>query len=177
MIRPRRSVPALLACLATAALPAAARAAPQEQAPRVAFTWAQEPQDLGHVEPPAGASGGWYSGPPGTSYRPVPGFGADPTFEVVVRAPHSGHPVLAERFLLQFPADFLTRPFQERALVIGCHSYGVSEKEIFLSTDLPYECAQRGWMLLAPYGLKDTSFANVQSQVSLRAVVRLSRYL
>jgi len=173
MISFRRRVPALLAGFALAGVSAAAPAAPQQRVPRVAFTWAVEAEDLGQVSLPAGWGGGWVPGPLGTSYRPVPSFGADPTFEVVVRAPQSGHPLYAERFLVQFPADFLLRPFQERALVIGCHSFGVSEKEIFLSTDLPYECAQRGWMLLAPYGLNDSSFANVQSQASLQAIVRI----
>ena len=126
--------------------------------------------DLGTVTRPAANTGGWQSGPLNTRYRSVPSYTGDPTFEVIIGAPFSGHQVLAERILIQLPKQFYQQPPKDRAVVIGFHSFGVSEKDIFLNSALPWRCAQRKWMLVAPYGLTDTSFANPQSQNSLEAI-------
>lgn len=161
----------LASFVASAAAPAVA-APGGEEPPRGLFSWAQSAEDLGPVHAPASV-GAWTPGPGNTRYRPVPSFSGDPTFEAILGPPESGHPILAERILVQMPADFTVRPFAERVVVFAFHSFSVSEKEIFLSTDLPQECARRGWMLVAPYGLKDTHFANVQSQRSLESVARV----
>ena len=113
------------------------------------------------AEPTLGA---WQAGPSNTLYRSIPSFTGDPSYEVLLLPPSSGHPTQAERFLLQFPADLLERPMQERAMVVGLHGFQQSEKSIFLNTELPWECASRGWILLAPYGMTDTHFGNVGSQ-------------
>lgn len=138
--------------------------------PQGLFRWAMTAEDLGQVAVPAVGLAGWAMGPNGMYYRSVPGFTADPTYEVIIRAPHSGSAKYAERLLVQIPSNFSQKPFDERAVMVGFHSFSVSEKDIFLNTDLPFEAAQRGWLLVAPYGLTDTSFANPQSQVSLEAV-------
>ncbi len=140
------------------------------------FRWSVQDEAHGSLALPSGHTGnrgGWTSVPDsGFLYRWVPTFSGDPTVEVLFRAPASGHPSLPERVLVQFPADFTERPFAERALVLAFHSFGVSEKDIFVNTELPVLCRKRGWMLVAPYGLTDTSFANVQTQASLETVLR-----
>lgn len=147
-------------------------APPPGEEPTLGFSWAMSDADLGSVVMPSSAAG-WFVGTNGLRYRQVPSFTSDTTLEVLVAAPASGHPFLAERFLIQFPANFLTRPLEDRAVVCAFHSFSVSEKQIFLSTSLPQECANRGWMLIAPYGLKDTHFANVGTQDSLHAILEL----
>jgi len=140
------------------------------------FRWSVIDEVHGSLALPTAASGnrgGWTSVPEGGFlYRAVPTFSGDTTVEVLFRAPSSGHPTMPERVLVQFPADFLERPFAERAMVLAFHSFGVSEKDIFLNTELPMLCRDRGWMLIAPYGLTDTSFANEQAQTSLETVLR-----
>lgn len=151
------------------ALPAQAQA--QGEAPSGTFSWAQSASDLGAVAVPSTSAGSaWFQGPLGTRYRSVPSYTGDPTFEVIVRAPQSGHPTLAERLLIQFPANFYNQPWSQRALVVGFHSFGVSEKDIFLNSSLAWRCSERGWLLVAPYGLTDTNYANPGSQASLEAL-------
>ncbi len=188
MSRPRnyslpRSLFVLLALIALSAVstvsgvsarPSAVPATPQtEEQPSSVFSWAQSNRDLGSVALPAAGTGGWHIGSFALRYRRVPSFTSDPTLEVIVAAPESGHPTLPERFMIQYPRDWARRPLQSKAVVVGFHSFSVSEKQIFLNTDLPFECQRRGWMLIAPYGLKDENFANVGSQNSLRSILFL----
>ena len=158
--------------LSSAALASSASSAPvqREEEPQGVFRWAMSAEDLGEVVLPRMEIAGWAVGPNGIFYRGVPSFSSDPTFEVIIRAPHSGHPLYAERLLIQIPTNFSQKPFPERAVMVAFHGFSVSEKDIFLNTDLPAQAAQRGWMLVAPYGLTDTSFANPQSQASLQAI-------
>jgi predicted esterase len=165
---------ALVATFVTSAPLRAARAVQAEEEPQVAFSWAVTKAELGVVSPPVQPGiGGWQAGPSNTLYRPIPSFTGDPTYEVLVLPPTSGHQRQSERFLLQFPADLLERPMSERALVVGMHGFQQSEKSIFLNTELPWECASRGWLLVAPYGMTDTHFGNVRSQQALEACVRV----
>lgn len=148
--------------------------APVEEEPQLAFSWAQSPFELGAVKlPPDLTLGDWKAGPTNTLYRTIPSFTGSPSFEVLVLPPTSGHESRAERFLLQFPDDLLDRPMKDRAVVVGLHGFGQSEKSIFLNTELPFECAARGWILIAPYGMTDTHFGNPQSQTALEACVRV----
>lgn len=87
------------------------------------------------------------TGAPGVRVYLAPGF--------------SGHPTQHERFLFQFPAN--PGPLVDRALVLAFHSFSTSEESIFL-TSIPQECADRGWYLLAPLGLVDVNYGNVQAQ-------------
>jgi len=173
MTFPTRILALLVAFSATFSAKAAA-AAPARQAPdgvpESLFRWSMAVEDLGAVTVPQAGTAGWQVGPNGMRFRKVPGFTADPTYEVVIRAPHSGSATYPERILVQLPVGFAQKPFAERAVVVGFHSYSVSEKDVFLNTDLPFEAARRGWMLVAPYGLTDTSFASPQTQASLEAV-------
>lgn len=154
--------------------PTAVRVAPQAQEePSMLFSWAQTSSDLGSVTVPAVGAGGWHTGSFAMRYREVPSFTGDPTFEVIVAAPDSGHPILPERFMLQYPREWEHMEFKQKAVVVGFHSFSVSEKQIFLNTDLPFECQRRRWMLIAPYGLKDQNFANEGSQESLRNILLL----
>ena len=161
----------LFTVASTSARPLVLQEAGEE--PQALFRWAMTPEDLGTVRLPSSAGGGWQSGPNGLLYRSVPSFSGDPTFEVVIRAPWSGSPLYPERVLVQIPAGFTSKPFHERALVVGFHKFSVSEKDIFLNTPLPYEAAARGWMLVAPYGLTDTSFGCPQTQASFEAVAHV----
>ncbi len=170
-----RLAPLALALGLLVAPPAASAAVQQEpdgarDAPQELFRWAQSVEDLGKVAVPAVGSGGWQFGPNGIQYRSVPSVSGDPTYELILRAPYSGNATLPERLLVQVPANFTQRPFAERAVVVGFHSFSISEKDIFINTALPYEAKARGWMLIAPYGLTDTSFGNAQSQASLATV-------
>ena len=144
----------VLVALALAVLAGPLGAQERTEAPQEAFRWAQTVEDLGSVTLPLTGSGGWTQGPN----------------EIVLRAPWSGHPLLPERLLVQLPTNFTAQPFNDRAVIVGFHSFSVSEKDVFLNTALPYEAKARGWMLVAPYGLTDTSFGNAQSQASLSAV-------
>jgi len=152
----------------------AAPAGRAEEEPQLAFSWAVTKAELGVVSLPVQPGiGGWQPGLSNTLYRPIPSFTGDPTYEVLVLPPTSGHQSQPERFLLQFPSDLLDRPLAERALVVGLHGFQQSEKSIFLNTELPWECASRGWILVAPYGMTDTHFGNVRSQEALEACVRV----
>ncbi len=145
-----------------------------QEKPQGSFSWAVQPTDLGTVAAPAvELDESWRPGPYGISYRAVPTFSGDPTVEVIFPPVVSGHPTSYERALVQFPASFLERDQRERAVAIGFHSFGVSEKDIFLNSQLPWECKRRGWMLIAPYGLSDTNFANPASQESLETLLRV----
>jgi pimeloyl-ACP methyl ester carboxylesterase len=165
----------LAGLLCSAGSASVALAAPQAagEEPQSLFRWAVTQADLGTVRLPATSTGAWASGPNGLLYRSVPSFSGDPTFEILVRAPHSGSALYPERLLVQIPAGFTQKPFHERAVVVGFHKYSVSEKDIFLNTNLPHEAAQRGWMLIAPYGLTDTNFGNPQSQASFAAIAHV----
>ncbi|MDF1798525.1 MAG: hypothetical protein P1V81_05075 [Planctomycetota bacterium] len=104
--------------------------------------------------------------------RMIPSVSTDPTMEVIFYPPASGHPTKAERITIQFPMD----PGKIRgsgAMVLAFHGFGVSEKDIFVNTQLPQLCAQRGYILVAPYGLTDTHYGNLPSQASLDKVLEL----
>jgi len=138
----------------------------------VPFTWDSKSQ-LGPVTVPIPGSYGWtVLKAENVEIRTVPSLSGDPTFEAIVLPPASGHPTRTERFTIQVPLHAEKIP-GSGALVIGFHSYSVSEKSVFNNTDLPAICAQKGWTLLAPYGLLDTHFGNVASQKSLDAVIAL----
>ncbi len=107
----------------------------------------------------------------GFHYRSVPSWTDAPTYELYFAPPASGHATLAERALVQVPLGFGDRPRPQRAAVVAFHGAGRSEKEVFVETELPRECARRGWLLVAPYGLTDSHFANQASQEALAAVM------
>jgi pimeloyl-ACP methyl ester carboxylesterase len=133
---------------------------------------------LGPVQAPLGLRG-WFVDPEGGWVgRPVQGPTTDPTYEILLFPPKSGHPSKIERFTLQVPAGPNLPPPSERALVIGFHPFGVSEKSVFNASGLPQICEQRGWYLLAPYGLIDTNFGNLESQLAVDAAVAwMGKYL
>lgn len=143
--------------------------------PSQPFTWVQKPSDIGVVKIPVGVGSGWVDVADMLQFRFVPSFSTDPTLEVILWPPYSGHPEFPERFLLQFPMGPGSYNPDKKALVIGFHPYGVSEKSIFVATILPYLCAEQGWILLAPYGQVDTNFANELSQQALEASLGLIR--
>lgn len=136
--------------------------------PSTPFQWGPAQSDLGPVVVPAATpSHGWVQVGSQMQWRIVPPQAGDLTFEVYLYPPHTGHPTKPERFLLQVPK------VPPRALVVGFHPYGVSEKSIFLHTSLPQICATEGWMLLAPAGMSDTNFANLDSQTALDKIAEL----
>lgn len=120
----------------------------------------------------AAASGAYSITPEGALWRVLPSVSGDPLLEVLLPPGVSGHPTLAERFKLQFPLNIGKIPVARRAMVLGFHHFGVSEQALFNpNTKLPMICQQRGWLLLAPFGLVDTNFANEPSQRALEAVL------
>ncbi|MFT4710653.1 MAG: pimeloyl-ACP methyl ester carboxylesterase [Bacteroidia bacterium] len=140
--------------------------------PAVPFTYNSSAQ-LGSVTIPIPGTYGWtVLKSEGVEIRTVPSMTGDPTFEAIILPPFSGHPLRTERITIQVPLSGENIP-GSGALVVGFHSYSVSEKQIFGGTDLPAICAQKGWTLLAPYGLVDTHFGNEQSQKSLDAMLEL----
>lgn len=139
------------------------------------FTWAEAPQTQLTLNIPVGPGGGWLFLPGlGLQLRLVPSWSTDPTFEVLLWPPISGHPTKPESFLVQFPLFEKVAP-ADKALVIAFHPFGVSEKSPFSGSSLPFQCAQRGWVLLSPLGLSQANFANVESQLALDAVLALVR--
>ncbi|MEO0649923.1 MAG: hypothetical protein AAFZ65_04520 [Planctomycetota bacterium] len=169
---------ALLALLATIIAPillapevrAQAGAAGPIGAP---FHWAESPAP-GYVRYSDVVDGfGWVELGTGVSARVVPSYSSDPTLEIVLDAPLSGHPTLPEVFLLQIPREFNQLPLNQRRLVVAFHPFGVSHKSPFNGSRLPEECDRRGLMLLSPFGLSQTHFGNVASQESLDAVLAL----
>lgn len=147
------------------------------EAPQQAFSWAMSSSDLGNVRVPTTTTSAsvvgaapWNQGPLGTRYRAIPSFTGEPTYEVVIGPGYSGNPSMAERILIQIPAGFYGQPWSNRAMVVGFHSFSVSEKDVFLNSSLAWRCAARKWLLVAPYGLTDTNYGNPQSQASLEAI-------
>lgn len=135
-----------------------------------AFKWSST-LGVGSVKVPLPGQYGWFVVQnENLEARVVPSLTGDPTIEAIFFPPASGHPTRAERITFQFPLDPSAIP-DSGALVIAFHSYSHTEKEIFLNTQIAQLCAQRGWMMVAPYGLVDTHYGNVESQTSLDAVL------
>jgi len=97
----------------------------------------------------------------GAAFKPFDTKTGAPGVKVYLAPGFSGHPTQHERFVLQFPAN--PGPLVDRAMVIAFHGFSTSEDSIFL-TSIPQECADRGWYLLAPLGLVDVNYGNVQAQ-------------
>ena len=168
-----------LAALTAVSAPAHAQASPggggfQHQlvvAP-TPFSWSTA-SGLGLVKVPAPVDYGWIIMPNDKlQFRFVPSLTGDPTIEAIFWPPASGHPTKAERITFQFPINGPKIP-GSGALVIAFHSYCVSEKDIYLNTQIAAMCKARGWALVAPYGLVDTHYGNVQSQESLVKVLNV----
>lgn len=139
------------------------------------FTWAEDTQTQLTLNIPVGPGGGWLFLPGlGLQLRLVPSWSTDPTFEVVMWPPVSGHPTKPENFYVQFPLVEKVAP-ADKALVVAFHPFGVSAKSPFTGSSLPFQCAQRGWVLLSPLGLSQANFASVESQLALDAVLALVR--
>ncbi len=122
-----------------------------------------------------GSDGGWFYWPPLLQWRWYPlAPTTDPTVQVTVYPPYSGNPTNAESFILQFPA-VPPASISDRALVIGFHSFNVSENQIFgpQAQGLWELCQANGWMLLAPRGLNQVHFGNEPSQRALEQVLAL----
>lgn len=134
------------------------------------FAWSTS-TGLGPVKVQYPASHGWIvMQNEKLQFRFVPSLTGDPTIEAIFWPPASGHPTQAERITFQFPMNAQGIP-GAGALVIAFHSYGVSEKDIWINTDIAQMCADRGWALIAPYGMVDTHYGNVASQESLVKVI------
>ncbi|TAJ25297.1 MAG: hypothetical protein EPO68_00220, partial [Planctomycetota bacterium] len=134
------------------------------------FTWEFSADDRGLVRVPLGRTGGWKTlVDPGFQARLVPGYSSDPTAEVILWPSLTGIDGKAERFLVQFPLAALGAG--PTPTVVAFHPYGVSEKSPFQATALPALCQERGWVLIAAYGLVDTNYANVDAQTALVAVL------
>ncbi|MEO0651257.1 MAG: hypothetical protein AAFZ65_11330, partial [Planctomycetota bacterium] len=115
---------------------------------------------------------GWFEILPGVKLRQVASKSTDPTYEIVIAAPKSGHPTRDESLLLQLPGPTAAATNQPPPpLVVAFHSFSRSEKEPFNASDLPAECASRGWMLLSPLGLSQLNFASPSSQAALDAAL------
>lgn len=123
------------------------------------------------VQIPVGPLSDWLYIPPGVLFRQIPSLTPDPIIEVILMPPLSGHPTKNERFKLQWPLAAKSQWSESRALVIAFHPFNVSELSPFVKSDLPYVCHDKGWILLAPLGLSQANFGNVNAQRSLDAVL------
>ncbi|MCZ6597121.1 MAG: hypothetical protein O7B99_05765 [Planctomycetota bacterium] len=143
---------------------------PPEIVPATPFAWGMDQR--GTVDYELGSGGGWHYWPPVLQWRYLPWVTSDPLVEVIVYTPYSGSPDYNERFKFQFPVG---APVQETALVIAFHSWNVSEQQIFnpANIELAQQCTEKGWMLLAPYGLNQVNFGNEPSQAALEAILAL----
>lgn len=136
------------------------------------FSWSPA-GGLGPVKVQYPVAAGWIVLPnENLQFRFVQSLTGDPTIEAIFWPPASGHATQAERITFQFPMSSQGKPLAG-ALVIAFHSYGVSEKDIWINTDIASLCAERGWALVAPYGMVDTHYGNVQSQESLIKVLNV----
>jgi len=141
-------------------------------APATPFRWNQmEPFNPRGVQVPDGLLGDWLYIPPGIVFRMLPSLTPDPIIEVILMPPLSGHPTQSERFKMQWPLASKKEWSEDRALVIAFHPFNVSEQSPFVNSDLPYVCHDKGWIMLAPLGLSQAHFGNVNSQGSLEAVL------
>lgn len=97
------------------------------------------------------------------AWREVPGWAGAATYELLLD-PGPGHEGERERALVQVPK--LEEGSEPRGLLVAFHTLGRTEREVFLESELPARCAQRGLVLLAPYGLADDSVGTPQSQAA-----------
>jgi predicted esterase len=135
------------------------------------FQWSTK-LGLGAVKVPMPGQFGWFAVTgENLEARAVPSLTGDPTIEAIFYPPASGSPTNAERVTFQFPLDPASIP-GSGALVLAFHSFSVSEKDIWVNTQLAQICKERGWMLVAPYGLVDTHYGNVESQLALDTVMK-----
>ena len=171
----RAFLAAIALAFALVAVPAAAQTATTGTSSTVGpFTWVENGgwQSL-PVFGAASAQFGWFEILPGVKVRQVPSKSSDPTYELLLAAPLSGHPTRDESLLLQVPSGLLTGSAPPPPLVVAFHSFSRSEKEPFNASDLPAECAGRGWMLLSPLGLSQVNFAAPASQDALDAALKV----
>ena len=75
---------------------------------------------------------------------------------------------IPERFLL-FSPDI--PPDQPAPLLVGFHSFSVSEDDLLLNTSFFNEAAARGWYMLAPLGLIDINWGFVGAQSNVEDAV------
>lgn len=135
--------------------------------------------DLGRVRVPARQAGGAVGLPTGRWdggiwRRTLTETRERRVEEWILPPPLSGNGELAERARIQFPVG--KRPNGPAPLVVAWHSMGRSEAEPFAETDLAAECARRGWILVAPYGLVAESAGQESAQAALVALLgELSR--
>ena len=108
--------------------------------------------------------------PDGSVILPLPSVSGDPRFEIWLPPGLSGSPTQIERFQIQVPLAAILPPYAPRPALIGYHFFGVSEQAVF-NQDIPLLCANRGWFLIAPFGVSQVNFANQQSQDSLDAIL------
>ena len=134
-----------------------------------AFVWAPRGADEVRVALPRIGQAGWERHDSGLRLRSVPSFTGDPTYEAVFNYPSPDREVLG-RLLFQVPEGFAKRPFEERMVVVALHGMRGTEKEMFLGTDLPFLCAERGWALAAPFLPRDR-LGNPKKRGELRAAL------
>jgi pimeloyl-ACP methyl ester carboxylesterase len=134
------------------------------------FSWADLANFTGPVDIPVGPGGGWlYLS--GFAVRLVPSPSTDPTLQLTLYPPNSGHPTLAEDVLIQFPLG--PAPAGGWPVLIGFHPYNVSHASVTLNTQFPQLCAQKGYVLISPYGMSQYNFANPTAQQALDKVIDL----
>lgn len=138
------------------------------------FSWNELSQFTGPVDIPVGPGGGWlYLS--GFAVRLVPSVAGstDPIVQLTLYPPNSGHPTLAEDVLIQFPLG--PAPAGGWPVVVGFHPYNVSHASLILNTQFPQLCAQKGYVLISPYGMSQYNFANPAAQVALDKTLALIR--
>ncbi|MBM3976562.1 MAG: hypothetical protein FJ299_06180 [Planctomycetes bacterium] len=138
------------------------------------FSWDEMANFTGPVDVPVGPGGGWLylSGYALRLVPSVPGS-TDPIAQLILYPPNSGHPTLAEDVLIQFPLG--PAPAGGWPVLIGFHPYNVSHASLILNTQFPQLCAQKGYVLISPYGMSQYNFANPTAQNALDKTLELIR--
>lgn len=138
------------------------------------FSWTDLAQFTGPVDIPVGPGGGWLylSGFAVRLVPSVPGS-TDPIVQLTLYPPNSGHPTLAEDVLIQFPLG--PAPAGGWPVLVGFHPYNVSHASLILNTQFPQLCAQKGYVLISPYGMSQYNFANPAAQLALDKTLELIR--
>ncbi len=128
-------------------------------------------QDLsGSIPWPPHPDWGFLTTPEGAAWKFIGPSAGDPLLQLILPPGLSGHPTAPEVFNIQLPLKKLGTSALP-GIIVGFHQFGVSQNAIHLASFLPDFAAAYEMILIAPLGLSQINFGNVNSQASLQAVL------
>jgi dienelactone hydrolase len=132
-------------------------------------------QDLsGSIPWPPHPDWGFLTTPEGAAWKFIGPSAGDPLLQLILPPGLSGNPTTPEIFNIQLPLKKLGNGSPPGALpgvIVGYHQFGVSQNAIHLGSFLPDFAAAYEMILIAPLGLSQINFGNLNSQASLQAVL------